>query len=77
MTTTNFFTPKEINIIMRKMGDDYFEYSGFKELLFETRFELAKSRIMDTNNEKMADHLKYEIAEKDLDKTGKVHILVL
>lgn len=77
MTTTNFFTPKEINIIMRKMSDEEFVYEGFKELLFETRYELAKSRVMDTNNDKMAEHLKYEFAARDEEKTGKVHILVL
>ena len=75
MTSTNLLTPKEINIIMRKMVDDIFEYDTFKELLFETRFELAKSRVMDTNNDQMADHLKYEFAAKDTEKTGKIYIL--
>lgn len=49
MYTSNLLTPKEINIIMRRVKEEPFEYRNFQEILFEIRFELAKSRIMDTN----------------------------
>lgn len=49
----NLITPKEINIIMRSLKDETFEYKLFQQTLFDVRFELAKSRIMDTNIDKL------------------------
>jgi hypothetical protein len=54
---SNLITPKEINIIMRSLKEDTFEYKTFEHTLFDVRFELAKSRIMDTNIDKLQEHL--------------------
>ena len=75
MQGTNLLTPKEINIIMRRMTEETFTYSEFNELLFDVRFELAKSRVMDTNLDKMKDHLKEEFSVFDSDNSGKIPIL--
>jgi hypothetical protein len=53
MTQSNLLTPKEINIIMRSVKSDKFEYRTFSTLLYDIRFELAKSRLMDTNIDKL------------------------
>lgn len=50
-------SPKEINIMMRSLKEDVVEYKNFGVMLFDVRFELAKSRIMDTNIDKMQEHL--------------------
>ncbi len=49
MYQSNLIAPKEINIIMRSLKEDTFEYATFEQVLFDVRFELAKSRLMDTN----------------------------
>lgn len=69
-------TFKEINIIIRniKTGED-FEYSKFSETLYDVRFELAKSKLMDTNISKLQEHLISLFETYDTDKTGKIHLL--
>jgi predicted metal-dependent hydrolase len=49
-------TPKEINVILRsfKQTETTFEYKEFPNLLFDVRFELAKSRLMDTGLDKLS-----------------------
>ena len=63
MTQTNLITPKEINKMMMEfqsqqlkfisLKEDMYEYKDFDSLLFDVRFELAKSRIMDTNIDRL------------------------
>ena len=50
---SNLLTPKETNVLLRNIKDDQFEYSKFDILLYDVRFELAKSRVMDTNIDKL------------------------
>ena len=45
-----------------KNEQQQFEYKTFEQLLFDIRFELARSRVMDTNIDKMQDHLQQEFA---------------
>lgn len=49
--TYNLFSPKEVNMMLRTwlLGKEVFEYGGFGEVLYDVRFELARSRLMDTN----------------------------
>jgi hypothetical protein len=53
MNSVNLLTPKEINIIMRNLKEEIFEYKNFDKVLYDVRFELAKSRVMDTNIDKL------------------------
>jgi len=50
---SSFLTPKEINGIIRNMKTPDFKYEEFKEKLFDVRYELAKSRILETNLDKI------------------------
>jgi Ca2+-binding EF-hand superfamily protein len=45
----NMITPKEFNMIIRSIKTDLFEYKTFQDILYDVRYELTKSRIMDTN----------------------------
>lgn len=59
---TNWLTPKENNLILRqyyiKFGHhDGVDYSRFAEDLHKARYEIAKSRIMDTSIDKIGDSL--------------------
>jgi hypothetical protein len=53
MSQSNLLTPKEINNILRSIKDERFEYRTFSSLLYDVRFELARSRLMDTNIDKL------------------------
>lgn len=53
ITSCNLLTPKEINVIMRNIKEETFEYATFDKVLYDVRYELAKSRVMDTNIDKL------------------------
>jgi Ca2+-binding EF-hand superfamily protein len=76
MATCALLTPKEVNLIIRSIHPEQktFEYKEFGQLLFEVRYELAKSRIMDTGLEKMADNMVLEFAAHDTKKDGTITI---
>lgn len=75
MANSNLLTPKEINVILRSVKGDQFEYRTFSTLLYDIRFELAKSRLMDTNIDKLQEHLIEIFSHKDHKQTGKITIL--
>ena len=50
-------TPHEANLIFRNLKTEEVEYKDFKEMLYNARFEIIKSRIMDTNIDTLDQHL--------------------
>ena len=56
---TSYLNIKEINLLLRdyvmKFGYDEIEYTNFAQDLYEVRFDLARSRIMDVNIKKLKD----------------------
>mmetsp|Transcript_46975 Transcript_46975/g.34389 ORF Transcript_46975/g.34389 Transcript_46975/m.34389 type:complete len:212 (+) Transcript_46975:923-1558(+) len=53
-------------MILRSYRDqEFFEYEKLGEVLYEVRFELIRSRLMETNLPQMADHLIYSFAHFD------------
>ena len=75
---TNWLTPKEINLLLReysmKQGKETIKYENFAEELYEVRFELARSRIMDTNIDKVPVHFLEACKKLDQDKTEILYI---
>jgi hypothetical protein len=65
MSQSNLLTPKEINNIIRSVKLEHFEYRTFPTLLYDVRFELARSRLMDTNIDKLQEHLILEFVKFD------------
>jgi len=76
MTHCALLTPKEINLIMRAFKPDQtqFEYKEFPNILFDVRYELAKSRLMDTALDKLTNNLINEFSTYDTHKVGKISI---
>ena len=63
-------------MIVRNIKDEnVFEYSKFSEALYDVRYSLAKSRLMDTSLDKMQEHLIGHFKEFDKGTTGKIHLL--
>ena len=56
---TSYLNIKEINLLLRdyvmKYGYDAIEYSNFANDLYDVRFDLSRSRIMDINIKKLRD----------------------
>jgi hypothetical protein len=75
MQKSNMLTPKEINIILRSIKGDAFEYKEFDHVLYDVRFELAKSRIMDTNIDQLQEHLIESFALQDTEGLGLLSIM--
>lgn len=64
-----------MNIIMRSLKDEMLDYKAFDTMLFDVRYELAKSRIMDTNMDKLQDHLTHIFAAHDPMSIGTITIV--
>jgi Ca2+-binding EF-hand superfamily protein len=59
MNGSNLVTPKEVNALVRNIQVEEYDYSTFKQDLFNVRFELAKSRILESN----LDHVQKSLVE--------------
>lgn len=44
-------------MIVRNCKSDTFEYKTFETMLYDIRFELARSRLLDTNIDQLSEHL--------------------
>ena len=59
--STSWLSPKEVNVLLRdyaiKYGYDQINYTNFENDLYNARFELAASRIMDTDLETIEDSI--------------------
>jgi len=71
---SNLVTPKELNAIVRNCDLDTYEYSFFKQDLFNVRFELSKSRILESNMDLVQKSLVEECEKFDTTRNGKIHI---
>ena len=60
---------------MRSLKESTFEYVTFPKVLFDVRFELAKSRLMDTNIDGLQKHLIELFAHYDKEEKGEISIL--
>jgi Ca2+-binding EF-hand superfamily protein len=76
MNSCALLTPKEVNVIIRdiKPEQTHFEYKNFEIILFDVRFELARSRLMDTGIDKLTAHLVEEFTKLDTKKSGLITI---
>ena len=72
---TSHLTIKEINLLLRdyvmKYGYDNIKYTSFADDLYDVRFELAKSRLMDINVKKLPNDYFLK-SGKPVDSEGKM-----
>ena len=76
---TSWLTPKENNLILRQYFIKYgreegVDYSKFAEDLHKARYELAKSRIMDTSIDKIGPSLLAACKAIDDKATGTIPV---
>ena len=74
---TSYLNIKEINLLLRdyvmKFGYDEIEYTNFADDLYDVRFDLARSRIMDINIKKFREDF-FASSGKEIDENGMMEI---
>lgn len=71
---TKFITPKEQNLLIRLQKNDLVKVSEFKNMLFQVRFEIAVSEMMDSNMTEIEYFIRSEFAKEDKNDSGVISI---
>lgn len=71
---TKFITPKEQNLLIRLQKNDLVKISEFKDMLFNVRYEIAVSEMMDSNMSQIEYFIRGEFAKEDKDDSGFISI---
>lgn len=67
-------TPKEKNLLIRLQKNDMIKYSEFPDMLYNVRFEIAMSEMMEFNIDNVAYDLRKEFARYDKNDTKTITI---
>ena len=68
--STKFLTPKEKNLLIRLQKNEMIKYSEFPDMLYNVRYEVAVSEMMENNMGTMEVFIRSEMAREDKDDTG-------
>ena len=72
---TKFLTPKEKNLLIRLQKNDRIKYSEFPDMLYNVRYEIAVSEMMESNMSEIESNIVKEFLFEDTDDSGEVSIL--
>jgi hypothetical protein len=72
---TKFLTPKEKNLLIRLQKNDRIKYSEFPDMLYNVRYEIAVSEMMESNMGEIESKIVREFLHEDTDDTGEISIL--
>ena len=61
-------------MLIRLLKDDMIQYSKFPDLLYNVRYEIAVSEMMESNMGDLETHIVKELAMEDHDDTGVISI---
>jgi len=68
--STKFLTPKEKNLLIRLQKNEMIKYSEFPDMLYNVRYEVAVSEMMENNMGTMEVFIRAEMAREDKDDSG-------
>lgn len=71
---TKFLTPKEKNLLIRLQKTDNIKYAEFPDMLYNVRYEIASSEIMEQNMNDLESLIRREFARQDKNDTGEISI---
>ena len=71
---TKQLTPKEQNLLIRLLKSDTVKYAEFPEMLYNVRYEIAVSEMMESNMSDLEMYINQEMAMEDKDDTGVISI---
>lgn len=72
--STKFLTPKEKNLLIRLQKNDQIKFSEFPDMLYNVRYEIAISELMENNMSDLEAVILKEFAHEDTDDTGEITI---
>ena len=72
---TKFLTPKEKNLLIRLQKNETIKYSEFPDMLYNVRYEIAMSEMMESNMSNLEASIVKEFAHEDTDDTGEISVL--
>jgi hypothetical protein len=72
---TKFLTPKEKNLLIRLQKKDVIKYSEFPDMLYNVRYEIAVSEMMESNMTDLERNIIKEFAHEDTDDSGEISVL--
>ena len=75
MRGTKFLTPKEKNLLIRLQKNDTIAYKEFPDMLYNVRYEIAVSEMMESNLSGLEINIIKEFAHEDTDDTGEITVL--
>jgi len=67
-------TPKEKNLLIRLQKTDRIKYSEFPDMLYNVRYEIAASEMMEQNMGSLEKLIRKEFAREDTDDHGDITI---
>ena len=75
LNKSNLITPKELNALIRSLKTDPYEYKNLQDDLYQVRYELTKSRLLENS----LDYVQKTLVEecKKYDSSGKIDIPTL
>lgn len=71
---TKFLTPKEQNLLIRLQKSDTIKFSEFPDMLFNVRYEIAVSEMMENKMDDIEANIRKEFAKYDHADTGVISI---
>jgi Ca2+-binding EF-hand superfamily protein len=71
---TRVLTPKEKNLLIRLQKNDMIKYSEFPDMLYNVRYEIAMSEMMESNKDDLHYYIRKELAAFDKEDTGLISI---
>ena len=72
--STKFLTPKEKNLLIRLQKTDRIKYSEFPDMLYNVRYEIASSEMMEQKMSSLELLIRGEFAREDVDDHGDITI---
>lgn len=72
--STRFLTPKEKNLLIRLQKSDKINYKELPEMLYNVRYEIASSELMETNLGDLPAEIMRQFKEADTNGNGMITI---
>ena len=67
-------TPKEKNLLIRLQKNERIKYAEFPDMLYNVRYEIASSEMMESNMTHLERFITNELRRYDKDDTGEISI---
>lgn len=72
--STKSLTPKEKNLLIRLQKSEKIKYAEFPQMLYNVRYEIASSEMMEQNMSDLHMIINKEFAKEDKNDTGEIPI---